>query len=117
MPPAEREKELQRLPPERQEKIRQQLQRYDQMPQEQKERLQRLWQLPPGRQQQVRQSMREFTEQPQERRQAMRRKLGQVQAMSPEERTAYFNSPEFKNQFSPGEQEIMKNMTDVLPPR
>ena len=114
--PEEREKELQKLPPERQEKLRQQLQRYDQMPPAQKERLQRLWALPPERQQQVRQSIRDFSQQPLERRQAMRRQLNQMQSMTPEERSAYFNSPEFKSRFSPEEQEMMKNLREILPP-
>jgi len=121
MSPAEREREISKLPPERQERVRQRLQEYDRMPPAQKERLQRQWErlseLPPERQQQVRQSMRDFTQQPQERRQAMRRQLVQVQAMNPEERRAYFNSPEFKSQFSPDEQGIMKNMIEVLPPQ
>ena len=39
------------------------------------------------------------------------------QQMSPEERTAYFNSPEFKSQYSPEEQGIMRNMSEILPPQ
>ena len=115
MSPDEREKELQKLPPGRQEKLREQLQRYDQMPPEQKQRLQRLWQFPPERQQQIRQSMRDFSQLPQDRRQAMRRQLQQVQGMSPEDRKAYFNSSEFKTQFSPEEQDMMKNLNAIAP--
>ena len=117
MSPAEREKELQKLPPERQEKLRQQLQRYDQASPEQKARLQRLWALPPAQRQQVRQSMTDFSQQPQDRKQAMRRQLNQVQAMSPDERTSYFNSPDFKSQYSPEEQDMMKNLSTILPPQ
>jgi hypothetical protein len=116
MSPAEREKALRKLPPERQEKLRQQLQRYDQLPPEQKERLQRLWQLPPDKQQKVRQSMRDFSEQPQDRRVAMRQQLQQMRGMSADERKAYFKSPEFKSDFSPPEQQMMKNMAEILPP-
>lgn len=116
MPPGDREKALAKLPPDRQEKIRQQLQRYDQMPPERKAQLQRLWQLPQDKQQKVRQSMRAFGDQAQERRQAMRGQLQQLQTMSGEQRKKYFKSPEFKAQYSHDEQEIMKNMSEILPP-
>ncbi len=117
MSPADREKALQKLPPERQEKIRQQLQRYDQMPPERKAQLQRLWQLPPDKQQKVRSSMRDFSELPQDRRRTMRQQLQSLGTMSAEERGDYLKSPEFKQQYTPDEQEIMKNMSEILPPR
>ncbi|MGA2595836.1 MAG: DUF3106 domain-containing protein [Bryobacteraceae bacterium] len=117
MSPADREKALERLPPERQEKVRQQLQRYDEMPPERKAQLQRLWQLPPDKQQRVRSSMRDFSELPQDRRRAMRQQLQSMGTMSAEERSDYLKSPEFKQQYSPDEQEMMKNMSEILPPR
>jgi len=117
MSPADREKALERLPPERREKVRQQLQRYDQMPPERKAQLQRLWQLPPDKQQKVRSSMRDFSELPQDRRRAMRQQLQNMGTMSPDERNGYLKSPEFKQQYSPDEQEIMRNMSEILPPR
>lgn len=117
MSPGNREKALLKLPPDRQEKIRQQLQRYDQLSPERKAQLQRLWQLPPDKQQKVRQSVREFADQPQERRQAIRGQLQQLQIMSGEERKKYFKSHEFKTQYSHDEQEIMKNMSEILPPQ
>jgi Protein of unknown function (DUF3106) len=115
MSPADREKEIQKLPPARQEKVRQQLQRYDQLPPERKALLQRLWDLPPGRRQVVRQSMQDFQTQPPERKRAMWQQLQKVHEMEPGERDAYFDSPEFKGQYSKDEQEIMKNMSEILP--
>jgi len=117
MSPADREKALEKLPPERQEKVRQQLQRYDQMPPERKAQLQRLWQLPPDKQQRVRSSMRDFSELPQDRRRAMRQQLQSMGTMSAGERSDYLKSPEFKEHYNPDEQEIMKNMSEILPPR
>lgn len=116
MSPEEREKALQKLPADRQEKVRQQLQRYDQMPPERKAQLQRLWQLPPDKQQKVRSSMRDFSELPQDRREAMRQQLRTMGTMSSDQRKDYLNSPEFKQQYSPDEREIMKNMSEILPP-
>lgn len=115
MTPADREKEIQKLPPDRQEKVRQQLQRYDQLPPERKALLQRLWDLPQGRRQQVRQSMQDFQTQPPERKRVMWQQLQKVHEMEPGEREAYFDSPEFKSQYSKDEQEIMKNMSEILP--
>lgn len=121
MSPEEREREISKLPPARQARLRERLQEYDRMTPAQKERLQRQWerlsQLSPERQQEVRQSVRDFTELPQERRQAMRRELARVQRLSPDERKDYFKSPEFTSQFSPEEQKIMKNMNEVLEPQ
>jgi len=115
MTPADREKEIQKLPPDRQEKVRQQLQRYDQLPAERKALLQRLWDLPQGRRQQVRQSMQDFQTQPPERKRVMWQQLQKVHEMEPGEREVYFDSPEFKSQYSKDEQEIMKNMSEILP--
>lgn len=115
MSPAERERALAQLPPERQEKVRQQLQRYDQMPPERKAQLQRLWELPPDKQQKVRQSMRDLGQQPQDRRQAMWQQLQRMNEMSRDERKHYFKSEDFKTQFSKPEQEIMKNVSEILP--
>ena len=115
MPPAERERALAQLPPDRQEKVRQQLQRYDQMPPERKAQLQRLWDLPADKQQKVRQSMRELGQQPVERRRAMWQQLQHMNQMTHDERKHYFKSEDFKGQFTKPEQEIMKNMSEILP--
>ncbi len=47
----------------------------------------------------------------------MNQQIRRLQTMTPEEREAYFNGPEFKNQFSPKEQEMMRDLSDILPPK
>jgi hypothetical protein len=116
MSPDQRERALRNLPPERQDKIRQQLNRYDQAPPEQKARLERLWSLPPARQQEIRESMRELRDMPLDRRRPINQQIRRLQTMSPAEREEYFNSPEFRNRFSPHEQEVMRDLSDILPP-
>src|SRR5947209_8135711 len=58
MTPEEREKELERLPPARRQKLKRQLERYQNMPEQERARIQRQFdafrQLPPEQQQTVR---------------------------------------------------------------
>jgi Protein of unknown function (DUF3106) len=116
MSPNQRERALRNLPPERQDKIRQQLNRYDQAPPEQKARLERLWSLPPARQQEIRESMRELRDMPLERRRPINQQIRRLQTMTPAEREGYFNSSEFRNRFTPHEQDVMRDLSDILPP-
>jgi hypothetical protein len=116
MSPQEREEALSRLPPERQQKLREQLQRYDQLPEERKQQLQRLWQLPPEQQARVRDRIRDFNESPPDRKRAMRQQLRELGGMTPDERKAYFKSDEFKSQFSSDERDTLKAMSQILPP-
>lgn len=116
MSPDQRERALRNLPPERQDKIRQQLNRYDQAPPEQKARLERLWSLAPARQQEIRESMRELRDMPLERRRPINMQIRRLQTMTPTERDEYFNSPQFRNRFTPHEQDVMRDLADILPP-
>ena len=116
MSPEEREKALRKLPADRQQKLRQQLQRYDELPQERKEQLQRFWKLPPEQQARVRDSVQAFNQAAPDRKQAMGRQLQQLEGMSEKERKAYFKSDQFKGEFSHDEQETLKAMTGIMPP-
>ena len=116
MSPDQRDKALRNLPPERRENILRRLNQYDQAPPAQKARLERLWALPPERQQQIRETMRELQGMPVEQRRPMNQQLRRLQTMTPEERESYFNTPEFKNQFTPRQQEMMRDLSDILPP-
>lgn len=116
MSPREREKALSKLPPERQQKLREQLQRYDALPQARKEQLQRFWKLPPEKQERVRERIRFFNQATPDRKQAMRQQMQQLQGMSEKERKTYFKSDEFKSQFTHEEQDTLKTLSDVLPP-
>ena len=117
MSPEQREKELRKLPADRQQKLRQQLQRYDELPQERKEELQRFWKLPPEQQARVRDSVQAFNQAMPDRKQAMGRQLQQLQGMSGKERKAYFKTDQFKSEFSHDEQETLKSMTEIMPPQ
>ena len=93
MSPADREKELQKLPPERRAQVEQRLQRLDSLPPAQRERqlkrLEALGDLQP------------------DRRNAVRDELQNLRGMTKEQRKARLSSDAVKKNFSPEEQKIL----------
>ncbi|MGA2591453.1 MAG: DUF3106 domain-containing protein [Bryobacteraceae bacterium] len=121
MSPEERERQLAKLPPERARLIRERLRQYNQLPPEEKETLrenyQRFTQLPPEKQEIVRQRMREFRELPQARRLVIRHEMEALRALPESERHARMNSEAFRTQFSPPEQQIIRDVTENVAPK
>ncbi|HLJ50264.1 MAG TPA: DUF3106 domain-containing protein [Bryobacteraceae bacterium] len=119
MSPEERQRALDRLPPGQRERVQQRLRQFDQLPPEQKRQVQnqleRLRQLPPKKQEQVREAMRKFGDQPPDRKKAMRQELRGMESLSPSERQARLNSPDFKSKFNKDEQDMVKHMSEILP--
>ena len=120
MSPEEQRRALDRLPPDQRERLQKRLDAFKQLPPEQRsnlgEQYRRLSELPPERQEVVRNAFKRFGNQPPERRQEMRRELRQLSDLSPEERQARLDSPEFRNTFNQHEQQIIKDMSHLLPP-
>ncbi|HWY47143.1 MAG TPA: DUF3106 domain-containing protein [Bryobacteraceae bacterium] len=121
MSPAEQQKALNRLPPAQRQKLQERLQRFNQLPPEQQQALKnlynRLHQLPAERQDAVRKSINKLSQQPPERQQAIRQELRGMANLSPDERRAHLSGPEFRGKFNKKEQEIVRDMSEVLPPR
>lgn len=121
MSPEQRQKALDRLPPEQRQKLQDRLDQFNQLPPERQRALKnlynRLHELPPQRQDAVRKSINKFSQQPPERQQAIREELRSMAGMSREERQAHVSSPEFSKKFDKKEQEIVRDMTEVLPPQ
>lgn len=119
MSPEQQQKALNRLPPEQRQRLQERLQRFNQLPPERQRALSnlynRLHQLPPERQDAVRKSIHNFSKQPPERQQAIREQLRSLAGMSPEQRQAEASSPEFQKRFNKKEQEIVRDMSEVLP--
>jgi len=119
MSPDEQKKALAKLPPERRQKIEEQLQTLKNLTPEQRSNLMqqynRLNELPPGRQEAVRNALKKFGNQAPERQQAMRDELRALAPMTPEERQTRMGSPEFRNNYNHNEQQIIKDMSDLLP--
>jgi len=120
MSPEERRKALDRMPPAKRQKLEERLQKFNELPAEQQKTLKtmynRLHELPPGRQDAVRKSMNQFSEQPVERRHAIRQELRGIGELPEQDRAARLASPEFRSKFSPKEQDIIRDMSELLPP-
>ncbi|HME06825.1 MAG TPA: DUF3106 domain-containing protein [Bryobacteraceae bacterium] len=121
MTPEQQQKALAKLPPERRKKVEQQLARLRSLPPEQRAMLRqtysRLSELPPDRQQAVRKAFEKFGNQPAGRQQAIREELKQLGNLPPDERATRLKSPEFRQSFNHGEQQIIRDMAELLPGR
>lgn len=120
MPPQERQKALDRLPPRQRQQVEERLKNFNQLPPAQQQTLKnmynRLNQLPPARQEVVRGAMNKFFQEPTDRQQAMREELRGMAALPDQERQARLASSEFQSKFSGKEREIVREMSDLLPP-
>lgn len=119
MSPQERQKALDKLPADRAEKLRKQLQEYSKLTPEQqavaKEQLQMFHNLPPERQQAMRKVFNQFLRQPSDRQQAMRQELNQLRDMPEADRQARLASPDLKSRFSKNEHKMLEEMSGLLP--
>jgi hypothetical protein len=120
MTPEERERALEKLPAKQQDQIRRQLERLDSLPQAEKDRIARqirgLDSLPPPQRRLVLQQLNAFRNLPDDRVQPMRRTLIQLMKMPEDQRNARLESEGFKKQFSPQEQDILRDLSSSLPP-
>jgi hypothetical protein len=96
MSPDEREKVLANLPPQRRQALEQRLTKLDQLPPEQRAELDRRFQ--------------EFQKLSPVRRQAVRDELQTLRGLRPAERRTRINSPEFREQYSPEEIQLMRDV-------
>ncbi len=120
--PDQRERVLEKLPPVQQERARQLLAWYDRLsPQQQEqvlERQQRWDSLTPERRREVQQSVRALQALSPDRRMAVNQTFRRLQTLPEEERTQALNSDQFKSQFSPEEQRIVLDLSEIiLPPQ
>jgi hypothetical protein len=120
MTPEERKRWLATLPPKRRQQILQKFQRFQTLPPGDRDRiatrLERLHSLPPQKQIEVRRSLRQLQTLPDDRKIAIRRELRRMGAMPDEARLARMDSAEFRHLYSPAEQQMMKNLSEMLPP-
>ncbi len=119
MNPAQRQKWLETLPPQRRQNIERRLSDYQKTPSAERNlatrRAAMLQSLPQQRQNQVKRSVRQFEEIPEERRLQLSQELRKMAPMSDEDRRAYMNTEEFRNKYSPTEQQIMGNISEITP--
>ncbi len=119
MSPEQRERALEKFPPERQAQIRQGLARLDNLPPQQKQRRIRLYQmlvaLPPEKQLLARRQIQAFNRLPPERKRVAAPELRKLDRMPESERQERLASDEFKNKFTPAEREMLAVISQYLP--
>jgi len=114
-------KALEKLPPDRREQVRRQLERktenINNLPEAERERLfdryQKLIHLPPERQNQIRRSYRQYQELPEDRKQGVHQELDDLSKMPEAERRARINSEEFRSKYTLAEQQMMQDLAEI----
>lgn len=121
MTPSQRERVLERLPPDRRREFEGRVERYNSLSPEEKERLQdsydRFRQLPPDRRDEARRVFGRFRQLPEERQGLIQAEIQGLGKMTPEARQDYVDSPEFREKFSPEERRIIRDLGRAFAPR
>jgi hypothetical protein len=119
MTPEQREKALEKLPPARREQLAKRIQNFQQLsPEEQTrrlDRLQRLDNMPPQEQKQVRLSIKEFNALPQDRKKQLNQEMRRLNALPEDQRRERIESEEFRDRYTPAEQQMMDDLGKLLP--
>ena len=123
LPPAQQQKALendpdfQRLPPFRQQMLRQRLQHFSSLPPEQQQRIlnrMETWEhLTPEQREQTRQLFRQFNALPPGRKFMVRRAVQRLRQMPPEQRQQLIDSDRFRNRFTPQERELLRGVSQL----
>jgi len=120
MPPRQRERMLDRLPPERRHEVERRLREFNDLPPGEREALRQRFEsfqrLPPERQDEARRVFRRFSELPEDRRRAIQDEIDSINRMTPEERSKRAGSAEFREKFSPQERRLMREMWETFRP-
>jgi len=117
--PEQRKKALSALPPARRANIERKLNDYQKLSPEQRakdlDRFQRMHNLPPQKMAQVRASLKRYTELPPDRHRLVYNQIEKMKPLSAPDRRALMNSEEFRNKFTPSEQQMLEDISLVTP--
>ena len=120
MSPEQRERILEKLPPQQQANIRQRLENFDRLPPAEKARRLQLFQrfssLPVEKQQILERQLPAYNALPPEKKEILGfREIQQMARMSDSERQARLNSEELKSKFSPAELKMISDIAENYP--
>jgi len=119
MPPEQRERVLEKLPPQQQANLRQRLDEFDKLPPQERARrlqlLQSFSSLPPEKQQVLARQLPAFNALPEDRRKLLRGELVQLWRMPEADRQARLNSDALKSQYSPSELQMLSDISQNYP--
>jgi hypothetical protein len=118
MTPEQRNRILERLPPERRKQVQERLQQYDQLPPQEREtlrrRLEMFAQLPPQQQEAARKLFGRFNKLPEDRRKLVGEEFRQLRLMDDPDRRARINSDEFRSKYTLAEQQLLQDLSSLL---
>jgi hypothetical protein len=119
MTPEQRRRLLDRLPPERRERIERRLRQYQSLTPEQRENLRRRFErfreLPPEKQDSARKLFRIFNNLPSDRRDVVRREYRNLQRMGDTARKLRLTSDDFRTAYNASEQQLLQDLIQVAP--
>jgi hypothetical protein len=119
MPPEQRERVLEKLPPQQQASLRQRLDAFDKLPPAERARrlqlLQSFSSLPPEKQQILARQLPAFNALPEDRRKVMRKELVQLWRLPESDRQVRLNGEAFKSQFSSSELQMLSDISANYP--
>jgi hypothetical protein len=115
MTPDQRERVIEKLPPQQQERLRARLDQFDKLPPAQKawrlELANRYFALPPERQQAFTENVRAFNKLPGPRKRVLSEELKSLWAMPEADRQAKLSSEAYQSRFSPEEMQILNTIS------
>ena len=116
--PAEKDRALSNLPPERRREFQRKLDEFEKLSPDEKralrQRLQRFSEMTPQQQERVRSLYREFRALPVERRQEVNRAVRRLRRMPEGERQDLLRSPGFRNRFSADERKLIEDAASLI---
>ncbi len=119
MTPAQRQRLLEKLPPERRKRLEARLRAYESLPPAERERLRRQFDtfraLTPEQKQNARRLFRRFMELPPGRRQVLRQEARRLGQMPWPRRQARMSSPDFESRYTPEERRILRALAALTP--
>jgi hypothetical protein len=119
MPPERREQMLERLPPEQQMRLRQALDSFDKLAPAERSRqlgiLNMYANLPPERQATLTRQIQAFNHLPDDRITVVRPELLKLHRMTDSQRSDRVASEEFRNKFTPAEQQMLSEISPYFP--
>lgn len=119
MTPEQRRRAMDRLPPERRRRIEERQRRYENLPPEARERLrgryEKFQKMPSGQQDRLRKLYRRFQNLPEARRAALGLEMRRLRDMPEKERQEAIESPEFRENHSPSERKMVKDLLATEP--
>lgn len=120
MTPEQRERAIEKLPPDRQTQLRERLAQFDSLPKPEQERRLQLGQifasLPLDKQEVVRRQIQAFNQLPDDRRREVASAFQRLRRLRESEREVRMAAPAFRNRFTPSEQQMLADLSQNLPP-